>query len=121
MILKNLKKAYRWVRYGTTKKRDFRFLKQRLTRGWDDGDTFSLDYSLAKLIAPRLKRFKEITVGDYNTADPERQQWYDELDKMIAAFEFAGSEERWMAKPEEFKKHQEGLKLFAEHYFGLWW
>lgn len=123
-MFKTLKKAYRWIRYTDTrlKKRSIRFLKQRLTRGWDDGDTFSLDYSLAKLIAPRLRRFKEITAGDYNTADPERQQWYDEMDKMIAAFEWYGSEKRWTDNEfEKRKEHQEGLDLFAKYYGGLWW
>lgn len=100
-------------------KRDVRFLYQRLTRGWDDGDTFSLDYSLAKIILPRLKRFREITIGV--PSDMEADSWTRELDKMIAAFEFAGSEARWLAKPEEFDKHQEGLELFAKHYFSLWW
>lgn len=119
-----IKKAYRWIRYTDSrlKKRSIRFLYQRLTRGWDDGDTFSLDYSLAKEILPRLKRFKEITVGDYNTASPEHQQWYDDLDKMIASFEWYGSETRWADNEFEMKeKHQEGLDLFAKHYCGLWW
>lgn len=100
-------------------KRSRRFFWQRLTRGWDDGDTFSLDYSLAKIIAPRLKRFKEVTIGV--PLDMKEQEWNDKLDKMIAAFEFAGSEDRWSAKPEDFKKHGEGIKLFAEHYWQLWW
>jgi|SRR6185369_9639069 len=123
-MIKSLKKVYRWIRFRSLslKKRDIRFLRQRLTRGWDDGDTFSLDYSLAKLILPRLRRFKEITAGDYNTASPERQQWYDELDKMIAAFEWYGSEKRWADNEfEKMKEHQEGLNLFAKYYGGLWW
>jgi len=100
-------------------KRDWKFLKQRITRGWDDSETFSLDYSLGKVIAPRLKRFKEVTMG--HPMDMTEQEWANDLDKMIAAFEFAGSEKRWMATNEEYKKHQEGIDLFAEHFFGLWW
>lgn len=100
-------------------KREVRFLYQRLTRGWDDGQTFSLDYSLAKIILPRLKRFREITIA--TPSDMEEKEWKDQLDKMIAAFEFAGSEERWVADPKEFKKHQKGINLFAKHFFGLWW
>lgn len=115
------KKTYRWIRYSSTKKRDIRFLYQRLTRGWDDGDTFSLDYSVAKLIAPRLRRFKEITIGD-EVLTPERKEWADELDKMIAAFEWYGSETRWSDNEHQMmQKHQEGLDLFAKYYGGLWW
>lgn len=100
-------------------KRDIRFFWQRRTRGWDDGDTFSLDYSLGKLIAPRLRRFKEVTIA--RPHDVEEKEWEEMLNKMIAAFEFAGSEERWLAKPEEYEKHQEGIDLFAKYYWALWW
>lgn len=100
-------------------KRDMRFLQQRVTRGWDDSETWSLDYSLAKLILPRLKRFKEVKNGCPSNLSQE--EWDAILDKMIASFEFAASEERWTASNEEFEKHGEGLDLFAKHYFGLWW
>ena len=100
-------------------KRDLKFFWQRRTRGWDDGETFSLDYSLAKLIAPRLRRFREITIGIPN--GKSERKWKEELDKMIASFEFAGSEAVWDASPEEFKKHQEGFRLFTKNYFRLWW
>ncbi len=112
----------RWLRRLKSKlpsKRDIRFWWQRRTRGWDDGDTFSLDHSLAKVILPRLKRFKEVTIA--HPSDMSEKEWEEKLDKMIAAFEFAGSEERWMAKPEEYTKHQEGINLFAEYYWALWW
>lgn len=100
-------------------RRDIRFFYQRLTRGWDDSETWSLDASLPHVILPRLKRFKEITIGV--PGDLSKEEWEQILDKMIAAFEFAGSEARWTAPASEFEKHQEGLDLFAKHYFGLWW
>lgn len=104
----------RWVRVKLSRyrpwKRTLKFFWQRCTRGWDDSETWSLDHSLGKLIAPRLKRLRDITIGV--PADMEEQEWKEKLDKMIAAFEFAGSEERWTAPPAEFKKHQEGLQLF---------
>jgi len=99
-------------------KRDVRFLIQRITRGWDDSETFSLDYSLAKLIAPRLKRFAEVR-GGYPSGMTDKE-WQADLDKMVAAFEFAASNEHWMAEPKEYEKHQEGIDLFAKHFFDLW-
>lgn len=101
-------------------KRSVRFLYQRLTRGWDDGDTFSLDAPLAKLIAPRLRRFSELRGG--HPSDMTDEEWQAIIDKMVAAFEWYASEDRY--GPNEFeniKKHQEGINLFAEHYCGLWW
>lgn len=117
-MFQKAKRLFNRLRYKPWK-RELKFFWQRRTRGWDDGDTFSLDHSLSQLIAPRLKRFKEITI-DYPVDETEKK-WNQKLDKMIAAFEFAGSEARWNAPPEEFKKHQEGINLFAKHFFGLWW
>lgn len=120
-VFKKIDRLYRWARWTrwSTKKRDVRFVWQRLTRGWDDGDTFSLDYSVAKVILPRLKRFRQLTIG--TPANLEEKEWQEILDKMIASFEFAASEERWNAGPEDYEKHNEGLDLFAKHYWSLWW
>lgn len=114
-----LTKFYRWLLY-SDKKRSVRFLYQRLTRGWDDSDTWSLDQPLAKLIAPRLRRFREIYNG--HPTDLTEAEWNARLDKMIAAFEWYASDDRW--GPNEFEnleKHQEGIDLFAKHYMQLWW
>ena len=100
-------------------KRSLRFFWQRVIRGWDDGETFSLDYSLSKLIAPRLKRFAELRYG--YPSDMSEGEWQRDLDKMVEAFEFSASEKRWLASPEEYDKHQEGIELFAKNFFGLWW
>ncbi len=101
-------------------KRSIRFFFQRLTRGWDDSETWSIDYSVSKLIAPRLKRFKELTCGvPYGTSETE---WHEQLDKMIAAFEFLGSEERWECMDKnKWNEVQEGIDLFSKHYINLWW
>lgn len=101
------------------KKRDILFLQQRITRGWDDSETWSLDHSLPKVILPRLRRFKELTIG--TPGDITKEEWHSALDKMIAFFEFAGSKERWNASHDEFKKHDEGKELFCKHYYALWW
>jgi len=62
---------------------------------------------------------KEISIAF--PAELTEKEWANHLDKMIAAFEFAGSDARWSASPEEYEKHQEGINLFAEYFFGLWW
>lgn len=98
----------------------FKFLWQRWTRGWDDSECWNLDYSLAKMIAPRLRRFKE-TKNGWNPSDMTVEEWETILDKMIAAFEYYGSDERWGGNEFEMcELHQEGIDLFAKYYGRLW-
>jgi len=100
--------------------RRLRFAFQRLFRGWDDSETWSLDVPLAKNIAPRLRRFKELNNGI--PCGETEVSWDIKLDAMIWAFEFAASEERWgCPSKEQWEKAQKGLGLFAKHYFSLWW
>jgi len=100
-------------------RREIKFLCQRLVRGWSDDETFSLDYSLAKLILPRLKRFRELTIGVPSGMTP--QEWHHILDQMIDAFEFASGDDYWNATPEDYQQHHQGFDLFAKHYYALWW
>jgi len=100
--------------------RKFKFFWQRLVRGFDDSETWNLDHSLAKLIAPRLRRFKEIS--NSSPVDLELVDWHKQLDQMIESLEFIGSSKYWGASPEELQKHQENFEiLFARNYFKLWW
>ena len=92
------------------------FQEQRLERGFDDSETWSLDITIIKFVLPRLKVFKEVCCGCPSTLTNEK--WQDILDKMITAFELAieGFPEK-----EELKLVDEGLDLFREHFFHLWW
>ncbi len=98
-------------------KRAIKFWFQRRIRGWDDSETWSLDFSLAKLILPRLKRFKELTIGV--PASLTEEQWNEYLDDMIFAFEFLADEN---SLPEMVPERvRNGLDLFARWYRNLWW
>ena len=100
-------------------KRAVRFFFQRMTRGWDDSELWSLDYSLGKLIATRLRLFANNTKSF--PANMTEQEWAITLNKMCEAFEYYGSEERWSGDEGAYiSKHQEGLDLFAKHYGNLW-
>ena len=91
---------------------------QRLTRGWDDGDTYSLDCTITEFVLPRLKRFKELNFGfPYGLTE---ESWDEILDKMILAFEI---HEKSLEKisGEEIEKMKEGLELFGKYYTNLWW
>lgn len=100
-------------------KKEFKYFHQRLMRGFDDTETFSLDHSLAKIILPRLKRFKELSIA--RPYDMTESEWNIILDKMIFSFEFAASDRLFADPNDEWAEYQEGLELFGKHYSNLSW
>lgn len=103
-------------------RRKIRFFIQRNTRGWDDSETWNLDYTIAKFILPRLKRFKLLANG-YPAEFDNIDEWYEIIDKMIEAFECILSDDYYdLRYTEEFEaKINEGLDLFRKYYRNLWW
>jgi len=76
--------------------RILKFLWQRITRGWDDSETWGLYDRIAKFTLPRLIRLKELSVRsgggvplDFVNENNEANiaEWNNVLDKMIYAFE----------------------------------
>jgi hypothetical protein len=90
---------------------------QRRTRGWDDSDTWNLDYTLATMILPRLKRFKELNNGYPHGLTPEK--WDEMLDQMIYGMEQIIENDN-ETKPID-KRALEGLELFGKYFRHLWW
>ncbi len=101
-------------------KRDIKFLYQRKTRGFDDSEMWNLDYSLAKLILPRLKLFRQTYSG--LPAGLTKDQYEDILDEMIWTFTWYCGEQWSYGKDytANSKRADDGLKLFAEYFGGLW-
>lgn len=116
-------------------KRTYRYLWQKITRGFSDQVTWNLDYDMAKWILPRLKRFKELNNGYPDDLTSER--WDEILDEMIWAFNYIANDgegkiftadtrpgafekerEQWKAAE---KRVDEALKLFGEYFQALWW
>ena len=91
------------------------YKQQSLQRGFDDAETWALNNTIAKFIEPRLKLFREIHAS--YPANITEEQWNEILDKMIKAFEYINND--------NIHNHQEevdeGLDLFREYFFGLWW
>ena len=96
------------------------FKKQRIERGFDDSETWSLTDTISNFIIPRLKRFKEIAGGV--PCEMTSDEWNLILDKMVRSFELTARNEgdRIWSKEEE-KELDEGLDLFREWFFALWW
>jgi hypothetical protein len=100
-------------------RRTLTFFFQRLTRGWDDSDLWSLDQTLSKLILPRLKLFRDNLHG--YPVGMTMEEWEQKLDEMIFAHEFLAGEQRWGTYSSDlWARVQNGLDLFAKHYCSLW-
>ena len=129
-----------WVLGG----REITFLYQRLTRGFDDSELWSLDDTIIRFTLPRLKAFRFARggkgpmgmpmdfIGDVdayhamNEADMQRTcdegyaKWLETLDKMILAMEIYVREDGFPFGDEDVKKYEEGMSLFHKFFNGLW-
>lgn len=106
------------------------YLRERLERGFDDTETWSLYSTIGAFVVPRLVRFKEINIGYPPSLTYE--EWVEILDKMIYSFSHCDYEEidydgvEWYDLPKERMEAElarigEGLRLFSEYFFALWW
>jgi hypothetical protein len=103
--------------YTDDNKREERFLKQRLERGFDESETWNLYTTISRFILPRIKEFKECNICHPPELTPE--EWNNILDKMIRAFEISSNSE-YMTE-EQSDEFREGFNLFNEYFFALWW
>ena len=103
--------------YSDGDKREEKFLKQRLERGFDESETWSLYNTIASFIVPRLKTFKDINICHPPEISPN--DWDNILDKMIRGFELVDNSD--FLSEEESEEVREGLNLFTEYFFALWW
>jgi hypothetical protein len=109
-------------------KRQDKYKKQRISRGFDDSETWSLDETIASFILPRIKRYKDINNIAYPATDGMTfEKWNEILDQIIETFEFIknGSGDKWGKNQQEIKKQMDkvnnGLHLFAEWFNSLGW
>ena len=96
-------------------RRKLKFLYQRIVRGWDDSETWSLDYTIAKFTLPRLKRFKELN-GSY-PHQLSMKEWDAILDDIIYVFE-AYKEDNIDGCDQDRRK--KGLEYFGKYFSSLW-
>ncbi len=91
---------------------------QRRTRGWDDSDIWSLDFTIAKFVLPRLVLLRERKHG-YPCVCESEEAWDDIMLRMIAAFEWLAREDRWSTEaiPDYV---EDGLDLFRKYFHCLW-
>ena len=95
-----------------------KYKKQRIERGFDDTETYSLFLTIAKFTLPRLKRFKEVT--DSHPTDMTFEEWMIILDKIIESLEIISKDDPFL-KHEKEAKIKEGIDLFGKYFTYLWW
>jgi|GEM_PF-1353200 len=108
-------------------KRFWRLLFQYLRDGWDDSDTWSLNYTLSKIILPRLKRFKELNIGWPSKSWKSDgfktfEDWEAALDDMIYAMDINSRLDD--ISPDtavDWERVKRGNYLFGKFFNDLWW
>lgn len=95
-----------------------KFKKQRLTRGYDDSEIWSLYNTISKFIYPRLITFKENCISCPSNLSNDK--WNEYLDIMIFAFKCFSSGDAFGLNKEDREKAFEGLDLFNKYFLHLW-
>ena len=93
-----------------------KFRKQKKRYGFSDDETWSLDYTIACFVLPRLKRFKKVSKSF--PAGSSLKEWNKKLSFMIYAMKQIKQDK---VNNDNFKKVQTGLQLFGENFLDLWW
>jgi hypothetical protein len=113
-----LSRLYYKIKYNNWK-RSARYFYQRVTRGWDDSDLWSLDHTMAKFILPRLKRFAKCTGG--HPHDMTSEEWENIIADMIFGVEWYASGDCWSCFDKDKSiRAQNGMELFGKYYGHLW-
>jgi len=99
-------------------KREEKFIKQRIERGFDDSETWSLRDTIANFIIPRLERYQEIT-NDFLNRDEEL---INDIDCFLKAMELVSRDDgACVFTEDEEKQMQDGLDKFPKIFMSLWW
>lgn len=98
--------------------REVEFSKQRLSRGFDDSETWSLRDTIAQFIIPRLERYIEIT-GDVLIRD---DKLISDINEFLVSMELVVKDgDGETLTDSERKQMLEGLKKFDKIFLSLWW
>ena len=115
------------------------YRNQRIERGFDNSELWSLDATIAKFILPRLKAFRECHCGYPGNLSDEK--WNEILDKMIIAFDIYLNDDDLINSEEIIRKFhkqgffkgrtlekclqlhadfEKGMEYFHEYWMSLW-
>ena len=121
--------------------RRIRFFWQRHTRGFDDSETWDLDYTFVQWLLPRLKRFSEVVCCYPGTKEyPTFESWETELKHRVEQLELIveyffteydfpdiswttlDNPNKGAVSMDAFDKcYEDFMKWFVEWHRHLWW
>lgn len=99
--------------------RTVKFFFQRIFRGWDDSETWDLEYQFFAWLYPRLRRFSQITI--VHPPEYTWEEWQEILGHLIYKVGKAkiDYENLGLMTPEEEEKHfeecKETIDLICKH------
>lgn len=117
---------------------------QRAIKGWDDRQTWSVDYYYSKILSELLSKYKEVNNGvpanvimdvcgkDYEFGSESQEQfkkaselWDSILTEMIDGFAYYYDHKKNYYEHENYdlveKKIKRSLELFSKYFENLWW
>ena len=107
--------------FSLTDKNDVRekeYSKQRIKRGFDNSETWSLGDTIARFIVPRLELYIELA-NDMIVIEGEFKEGIDSfLDAMKLLSRDNGIR---IFNDDEEERVEKGLKAFPNIFYGLWW
>lgn len=105
--------------FSLTKEDDTReelYKQQRIERGFDDSETWSLDGTFSKFMLPRLERYREITKDMFS----EQDDFNIKIEELIESLKIHICEDT-IHTNETREQIKKGLRHLPEIYLGLWW
>ena len=99
-------------------KREIEFRKQRIERGFDDSETWSLRDTIANFIIPRLERYEEIAKETLHR-EPSLEK---DIKCFLNAMKLVARDNGAMIlTKEEEKQMWQGINSFSKIFMSLWW
>lgn len=99
--------------------------KQREEFGFDDRETWSLDYSFHLWLYERLRRYDEINIVDTSfhkfEYNGETLTFQDCIDRMLEGLKIELTTDYYNQTDEQKKKVDDVVNIFALCYRALWW
>lgn len=101
---------------------EIEYSKQRIERGFDNSELWSLRDTIGNFIIPRLKAFRgDGSKGCYPARFESREVWDKKLDKIILSFELLVRKSGMFdLSDKEYKKYKKGMKLYHKYFLHLW-
>lgn len=93
--------------------------KERAERGFDDTETWNIDLTIAKFLAPRLERFKEI--GAKCPVSLTMERWNGILQEIIDGLNIMIKSNASPMDQEDLEKYSRAWRLLQKWHWDLWW